>query len=211
MDRTKFGIRFAILLLAAVHALLSGPSHVFSQEGADYGEAMITMDFQEVDLTVLIKFISELTGKNFILDEKVKGKKVTVISPTKISKDEAYKVFESILEIKGLATVPAGSVIKIVPAKEAMEKSLKTVVGKEWAPESDTLITRLVTLEYVDPSEMVKILKPLMSRESKVDAYGPTNTLIITDSASNIARLMRILKQLDVRADEMTMDVIPLE
>ena len=213
MDRTRLGIRFAILFLAVAYPFLSGPSHVFSQEGAnpDYGEAMITMDFQDVDLTVLIKFISELTGKNFILDEKIKGKKVTVISPTKISKDEAYKVFESILEIKDLATVPAGSVIKIVPTKDAMEKSLRTVVGKERAPESDMLITRLVSLEYVDPDEMVKILKPLMSRESKVDAYGPTNTLILTETSSNITRLMRIVKQLDIRADEMEMDVIPLE
>jgi len=213
MDRTRLGIRFAILFFVVAYPFLSGPSHVFSQEGAnpDYGEAMITMDFQDVDLTVLIKFISELTGKNFILDEKIKGKKVTVISPTKISKDEAYKVFESILEIKGLATVPAGSVIKIVPTKDAMEKSLRTVVGRERAPDSDMLITRLVSLEYVDPGEMVKILKPLMSRESKVDAYGPTNTLIITETSSNISRLMRIVKQLDIRADEMEMDVIPLE
>ncbi len=213
MDRTRLGIRFAILFLAVAYPFLSGPSHVFSQEGAnpDYGEAMITMDFQDVDLTVLIKFISELTGKNFILDEKIKGKKVTVISPTKISKDEVYKVFESILEIKGLATVPAGSVIKIVPAKDAMEKSLKTVIGKERAPDSDMLITRLVSLEYVDPNEMVKILTPLMSRQSKVDGYGPTNTLILTDTSSNITRLMRIVKQLDIRGDEMVMDVLPLE
>jgi general secretion pathway protein D len=213
MDRTRLGIRFAILFLAVAYPFLSGPSHVFSQEGAnpDYGEAMITMDFQDVDLTVLIKFISELTGKNFILDEKIKGKKVTVISPTKISKDEAYKVFESILDIKGLATVPAGTVIKIVPTKDAMAKSLRTVVGKERAPDSDMLITRLVSLEYVDPAQMVKILKPLMSRSSKVDAYGPTNTLILTETSSNITRLLRIVKQLDVRADEMAMDVIPLE
>jgi general secretion pathway protein D len=213
MDRTRLGIRFAILFLAVAYPLMSVPSHVFSQEGADpdYGEAMITMDFQDVDLTVLIKFISELTGKNFILDEKIKGKKVTVISPTKISKDEAYKVFESILDIKGLATVPAGTVIKIVPTKDAMAKSLRTVVGKERAPDSDMLITRLVSLEYVDPAQMVKILKPLMSRSSKVDAYGPTNTLILTETSSNITRLLRIVKQLDVRADEMAMDVIPLE
>ena len=213
MCRTRSGILFAVLFLAAAAALLSNPSRVFPQEGEapDYGEAMITMDFQDVDLTVLIKFISELTGKNFILDEKIKGKKVTVISPTKISKDEAYAVFESILDLKDLATVPSGRVIKIVPAKDAMEKSLKTIVGQERAPVTDQLITRLVTLEYVDPDEMVKILKPLMSRESKIDAYPPTNTLILTDTASNIARLMRILSQLDVRADEMVMDVIPLE
>lgn len=213
MDRTRLGIRCAMLFFAVACPFLAGPSHVFSQEGSnpDYGEAMITMDFQEVDLTVLVKFISELTGKNFILDEKIKGKKVTVISPTKISKEEAYRVFESILEIKDLATVPAGSVIKIVPTKDAMEKSLRTVIGKERAPESDMLITRLVSLEYVDPDEMVQILKPLMSRDSKVDAYAPTNTLILTETSSNITRLLRIVKQLDIRADEMEMDVIPLE
>jgi general secretion pathway protein D len=213
MRKTGLKLRSALPFLAAACFCLAVPSGVSSQEGAgtDQGEAMITMDFQDVDLTVLVKFISELTGKNFILDEKVKGKKVTVISPTKISKEEAYKVFESILEIKDLATVPAGRVIKIVPAKDAMEKSLKTVVGKEKAPVSDQLITQLVTLEYVDPDQMAKILKPLMSRDSKIDAYVPTSTLILTDTASNIARLMRILKQLDVRADEMIMDVIPLE
>jgi general secretion pathway protein D len=213
MNRPRLWIRFAILFLAVACPFLSGPPPGFPQEAADsdYDDAMITMDFQDVDLTVLIKFISELTGKNFILDDKVKGKKVTVISPTKISKEEAYKVFESILEIKDLATVPSGSVIKIVQAKDAMEKSLQTVVGEEKAPDSDRLITRLVSLEYVDPDEMVKIMKPLMSRQSKVDAYAPTNTLILTDTSSNISRLVRIVKQLDVRADEMEMDVLPLE
>ncbi len=181
------------------------------EKNAKPDDSMITMEFQEVDLKVIIKFISELTGKNFILDDKVKGKKVTVISPSKISKNEAYKVFESILEIKGLATVPAGKVIKIVPTKDATAKSLKTILGKERAPLSDTLITRLISLKYVDTNEMVKILKPLMSRDSKIDSYAPTNTLILTDISSNITRLMRILNQLDIKSDEMIMEVIPLQ
>ncbi len=212
MYRKRRGWILAFSLVVASFPFLAGPSPLLArQPGSKGGEAMITMDFQDVDLTVLIKFISELTGKNFILDDKVKGKKVTIISPTKISKEEAYMVFQSILDIKGLATVPSGKVIKIVPAKDAIEKNLQTVVGAERAPVSDTLITRLVNLKFVDPEEMVKILKPLMSRESKIDAYPPTNTLILTDTASNIARLMRILRQLDVKADEMVMDVIPLE
>lgn len=208
--RTVWMVPLVLLL-----AVLCFPLHLqplFAEESSpEASETMITMDFQEVDLPVLIKFISELTGKNFIVDEKVKGKKVTVISPTKISKDEAYAVFESILDIKGLTTVPAGKVIKILPTKEATAQSLKTVVGKEKVPATDTMITRLVPLEHVNGDEMVKILKPLMSRDSQIDAYGPTNTLIITDTASNIVRLMRILKQLDVESDEMIMEVIPLE
>ena len=74
----------------------------------------VTIDFDNVDIQVFVKFVSELTGKNFIIDDKVKGK-VTIISPRKISIDEVYKVFESVLEVYGFATVTAGDVIKIVP------------------------------------------------------------------------------------------------
>ncbi|UCF83293.1 MAG: hypothetical protein JSV50_19285, partial [Desulfobacteraceae bacterium] len=73
----------------------------------------VTIDFDNVDIAIFIKFISELTGKNFVIDKAVKGK-VTIISPTKISVKEAYKVFESVLEVHGYTTVPAGRVIKIV-------------------------------------------------------------------------------------------------
>jgi general secretion pathway protein D len=78
----------------------------------------ISMDFDQVDIKVFIKFISELTGKNFVVDDKVRGK-VTVLSPSKISVEEAYKVFESVLEVHGFTTVPAGKVIKVVPSVEA--------------------------------------------------------------------------------------------
>ncbi len=210
----KNGCRFSFI--TAIFTLVSLFMPYYASLSAQEKEAkpddsMITMEFQEVDLKVIIKFISELTGKNFILDDKVQGKKVTVISPSKISRDEAYKVFESILEIKGLATVPSGKIIKIVPTKDATGKSLKTILGKEKAPLSDTLITRLISLKYVDTDEMVKILKPLMSRDSKIDSYPPTNTLILTDISSNISRLLKILTQLDIKADEMIMEVIPLQ
>lgn len=211
---TKGALTFAVFLLLGLTVLLqpTSPPVVFSQAGGAAAEnTMVTMDFQDVDLTVLVKFISELTGRNFILDEKVKGKKVTVISPTKISKEEAYRVFESILELKGLSTVPAGRVIKIVPSKEAIEKSLQTVVGREKTAISDTMVTRLIPLQYVSAEEMVKVLKPLMSRESQIDFYGVTNTLLVTETASNVDRLLRILDQLDVKADEMIIEVIPLQ
>ena len=211
MRKRRFRTLTMLLLMVGFLLPFRPPVLLAEEEMDEAGETMITMDFQDVELPVLIKFISELTGKNFIVDEKVKGKKVTVISPTKITKDEAYTVFESILDIKGLTTVPSGKVIKILPTKEATAQSLRTIVGKEQAPMSDAMITRLLPLEYVNSDEMVKILKPLMSRDSQIDAYTPTNTLILTDTSSNIARLMRILKQLDVEADEMVMEVVPLE
>ncbi len=88
------------------------------------------MDFQDVDIAVLVKFISEITGKNFILDERVHGK-VTIISPTKMSIAEAYRAFQSALQLKGFTTVRAGAVIKIVPTKEAKSSAIDTVLPRE--------------------------------------------------------------------------------
>ena len=88
------------------------------------------MDFQDVDIAVLVKFISEMTGKNFILDERVHGK-LTIISPTKMSIAEAYRAFQSALELKGFTTVRAGAVIKIVPTKAAKSSPIDTVVPQQ--------------------------------------------------------------------------------
>ena len=84
------------------------------------GEELVSINFRDVDISVVTKFVSQVTGKNFLLSDQVRGK-VTIISPKKIPRDEVYRVFESILEIKGLVAIPAGKVIKIVPAREAKQ------------------------------------------------------------------------------------------
>lgn len=85
------------------------------------------MDFQDVDIAALVKIISEITGKNFVLDERVHGK-LTIISPAKMSTDEAYRAFQTALLLKGFTTVPAGGVIKIVPTKDAKSSPVETVL-----------------------------------------------------------------------------------
>src|SRR5712671_2960610 len=86
----------------------------------------VALNFQDVDIPVLARFVSELTKKNFIVDEKVRGK-VTVISPTKVTPDEAYTIFQSVLQVKGFTTVPSGNIIKIVPSRDAKQSGLLTV------------------------------------------------------------------------------------
>ena len=111
-------------LLVALSAGLVAPATAQNglDDGADAGVEsgeepedgrLITMNFQDIELSALVKFISEITGKNFILDERVKGK-ITIISPAKISEDEAYAVFQSVLQVKGFATVPSGSGIDVL-------------------------------------------------------------------------------------------------
>jgi general secretion pathway protein D len=170
---------------------------------------LITMDFQDVDLPVLVKFISEITGKNFILDERVKGK-ITIISPSKITVDEAYTVFQSVLQVKGFTTVPAGSVIKIVQAQEAKSNTLDTVLPGQPGSVTDEFITKLMPLKNVEANNILAIIQPLVSANGLLVAYGATNTLILIDSASNIARIGQIVRELDVEGSEQQTEVIRL-
>jgi general secretion pathway protein D len=171
----------------------------------------ITMDFDQVDITLFIKFISEITGKNFVVDDKVKGK-VTVLSPTQINVDEAYKVFESVLEVNGLTAVPAGDVIKVVPSVSARQKNIETRLKPlRAAHPDDTFVTQIIPLQHAIAEELRKIMMPMVSKEGILIAYEPTDTLILTDYFSNIQRLLRIVGELDVPMEDASLNVIRLE
>ncbi|MGD9764256.1 MAG: type II secretion system secretin GspD [Candidatus Binatia bacterium] len=173
-------------------------------------EKLITMNFQDIDLDALVKFISEITGRNFILDDRVKGK-VTIISPGKISVDEAYAVFNSVLQVKGFTTVPSGAVIKILPAQEAKSSTVQTVLpGAPARAAGDEFITKLIPLDNVDVNNMLGIVQPLVSPNGLLAAYTATNTMIIIDSASNIDRISRILRELDVDVRDRGVEVVRL-
>jgi general secretion pathway protein D len=169
------------------------------------------MDFDQADIKVFIRFISELTGKNFVVDEEVEGT-VTVLSPTKISLEEAYKVFESVLEVHGFTTVPAGKVIKVVRSVAARQKNVETFKRPAFVPgPDDRVITQITPLAYADSRELRKLLAPLISKEGVVVAYEPTDILIITDFQSNIQRLLQIVEEIDVEFLEATVSVRALE
>jgi len=170
----------------------------------------VTIDFDNVDITLFIKFISELTGKNFVVDKAVKGK-VTIISPTKITVEEAYRVFESVLEVHGYTTVPAGKIIKIVPAVAARGKDIETRLREEALTPEDKVVTQLVPLRYADPNELKKLFAPLISKSSVIVSYPPTGMLIVTDVQSNIRRLLSIIEAIDVPGIGEEISVIPLE
>jgi general secretion pathway protein D len=171
---------------------------------------LVSIDFNNVDIGVFIKFISDLTKKNFIVDDKVRGK-VTIISPGKITVAEAYKVFESVLEVNGFATVPSGEITKIVPSPDARAKSIRTRLKEETGSVDDSIVTQIIPLRYADPNEIKNLFTPLISRNSIIQAYTPTNTLIVTDAQSNIKRLLHILKTIDITGVGQQIAIIPVE
>ena len=170
----------------------------------------VSIDFNDVDILLFIKFISEITGKNFIIDPRVKGK-VTIISPSQISVEEAYQVFVSVLEVNGFTIVDAGEVTKILPLPEARTSNIETRFKNDIKDVNDKVITQIIPLAFADTAELKALFTPLVSKSSVILSYPPTNTLIITDVQSNINRLMRIIKLIDVTGIGQEIALIPLE
>ncbi len=200
----------SIFLLFAVALLLPLPSLAQGQKGSpEKPTAMVAFDFDNVDIQVFVKYISKITGRNFVLDHRVKGK-VTVVSPTKIPLKDAVEVFDSVLEINGFALVPAGRVTKIIPVPHARAENIDTKISKGGEKPGDNLVTRLIPLEYADANALKKLLIPLVPKQNLILSYDDTNMLIVTASQSRIKRLLKIIRVIDVPNVGKSISVIPV-
>ncbi len=181
-----------MVLLASLHLPAFGQA---SQQETEHDEGTISLDFKSVDIHILIKFISELTDRNFIVDNKVHGA-VTVYSPKRLTVREAYRVFESILEVNGLCIIPSGKAYKIEPIPEGVMQGGPTSIG--WSKgRQEGLVTQIIPLKNSSASELAKLLTPLLGNNGKINVYSPSNTLIITAPQSGIIRALSILKVVD--------------
>lgn len=173
-----------------------------------HAQATATLNLKDVDIRVLIDTVSEVTGKNFVIDPRVKAK-VTVVSSRPMQKEELYQVFLSILEVHGFAAVEVGNIIKIVPDVNAKQGPVPT--RSETAPGTgDELVTRVIEVRNVPAAQLVPILRPLVPQQGHLAAYPTTNVLVISDRASNIERLAAIIRRIDL-ADTDEIEVIPLQ
>ncbi len=163
------------------------------------GEDFVTLNFTSIDITALVKVMSELMRKNFMLDDRVTGK-VTLMTPKRISPDEAYQVFLSALEIKGFTAVEDGKITRIIPAASARQSGLKVFKDDDYSGEG--FVTKLFRLSFVAPQEIVRTLTPLMSKDGSLIPYSGTSSLIITDSVANIRKMESLIRLLDVPAPE---------
>ena len=168
-----------------------------------------SFDYPNADLVEVIKAISKLTGKNFIIDPSLRNAKITIIAPSEITVAEAYKAFLSALAMNQYTVVPSGRFLKIRPIPIAKQDSIETYAG-DYFPDSDQLITRIIKLKYINATEVEKQLRALSSKGGEVTSYGPTNSLIITDLGSNVERVANIIEQLDVPGFEEKLVVIPI-
>lgn len=161
--------------------------------------AQVTLNLKDADINALITTVSEVTGKNFIVDPRVKGK-VTVISATPMDADSVYETFLAVLETQGFAAVAAGETIKIVPETNVRQEGGGFVGNTPGAVLGD-IVTQVFSLQNVSATQLVPILRPLVPQWGLLAAYGSANMLIISDRAGNVARIARIVRQIDQSGD----------
>lgn len=174
--------------------------------------AMVGVEaFPDVEIKDMVKSIAEITGKNFVIESSASGK-ISIMSPTPVSVDEAYQAFLSAISMKGYAVCEEGKVFKIMK-KSAAKRECGIPVEEEFTvAQGDEMITRIIPIQYIDANEIQKALKLMISQTTGSSvAYGPTNSLIVTDSASNIRRLIKIIQKLDKQGFEKSVEVIPLQ
>ncbi len=168
----------------------------------------VTLNFRETDIKEVINIISEVTQKTFIVDPRVNAK-VTIISNESMDSEQVYEVFLSILSIHGFTAVPNGNVIKILPYNLAKSES-STVLLKDETLKSDILVTQIVHIKHVEAAKLIPLLRPLIRQQGHLVAYPTNNTLIISDTANNIQRLLKIIQRID-QADDQNIEIIVLE
>ena len=168
----------------------------------------VTLNLKDADISALISTVADVTDRNFIVDPRVKGK-VTVISSRPMDSDEVYQVFLSILKVHGFAAVPSGEVIKIVPDVNAKQDGIPTANDKS-PGRGDQMVTRVVQVDNVAAAQLVPILRPLVPQQGHLAAYPATNVLIISDRASNVERLLTIIRRIDQVSDS-EIEIITLQ
>lgn len=158
----------------------------------------VTIGLQEADLPDLVNWIGGLTGKRFIYGSKMKSLKVTLYSPTPVTVAEAYRAFLVALETNGLTVVPHGRFLKIIETQGVSTETTPIYGAAQPVPAEDRYVTRLYRLQHVGADEVSQVLTKFKSKEGEIVPYGGGNLLIITDTGSNIRRMLQLVEEIDV-------------
>ena len=191
-----------VLMIASFPAAPQSRAPARAQDGPT-----ITPNYKDADLSQIIQAVSEVTGKNFIIDPRVNAK-VTMLSATPMSPAAFYEAFLAVLQVYGYVAVPAGKVIKIIPNTDA--RQLPSIdLPESVSSTSDEIVTQIITMKNVSAAQLVPLLRPLIPQQGHLAAYPSGNMLIISDRASNVSRIMKIIQRMDESGDE-PVEVIPL-
>ncbi len=195
-SRQQFAYILKIILILVPLQSIGLPATVKVQPKGNLAEESdkVVLNFNDADIQLVIRAISKLSGKNYVIDPRVKGT-VTIVSDRPIAKSASYKVLSSALRMQGFATVEADGVIKVLPEQDGRTYGMRMSRSAKWNS-GDQLITRVFVLETGSASQVAAALRPLVSPNNALAVYPGSNALIITDYASNLARISAIIDNL---------------
>ncbi|MFO0509729.1 MAG: secretin N-terminal domain-containing protein, partial [Gammaproteobacteria bacterium] len=193
---------FAALALGIVVGTVMPPAVAQSQA------QRITPNFKDADITQVIEAVAAATGKNIIVDPRVRAQ-VTMLSSTPMTPDAFYEAFQALLQVHGFVAVPSGKTVKIIP-----DANSRTLPGNDLpdrvSATSDELVTQVVSVRNVSAVQLVAILRPLMPQNAHLAAYPSSNMLVLSDRANNVNRMVRIIRRIDQESDA-DIEVVPMQ
>ncbi len=182
-------------------ALIVIPITLFAQQ------VTITPNYKEADIRQIVEAVSAVTNRNFIIDPRVNAK-VTMLSKTPMTPEAFYEAFLAILEVHQLAAMQSGDIIKIIPNATARQYGAPMGTGR--AAGDDDIVTQVIQVENVGAAQLVPILRPLIPQFGHLAAHPGSNMLIISDRAGNVARMVSIIRRIDLSSED-DIEVVPLQ
>ena len=167
-------------------------------------------NFDKAELLDVVQQISKLTKKNFILPERLKSQKITIICEKPVSTEDAYRAFLAALEINSLNLIPTGKFYKIDKRKDSVRQPVPTIMDDDPIPNDDGLITAVLEFEHVDVDSVKKVVQNLMSKDGSLQTLPPS-MMILADSGANIVRIKRILAKLDVEGSTNKIHIVDIQ
>ncbi|WP_236844294.1 type II secretion system secretin GspD [Bordetella sp. 02P26C-1] len=185
------------------------PSSPGTSAGAADGDTML--NFNDVDLQSVIRALAHFTGRNFVVDPRVKGK-LTLVSEQPVNRATAYSMLLSALRMQGYSVVESDGVTRVVPEAEAKVQGMSVTSGPTTAPQphSGELITRVFQLRYENAANLMPVLRPMIAPNNAINVYPANNTLVITDYADNLSRIADVIASIDT-PDSFSTDIVPVQ
>jgi general secretion pathway protein D len=175
----------------------AGPQGAPGEKNLGVKGGKVSVNLVDAELPVLVKFISDLTDVSFIYDERLRGK-VTIYSPEELTKDEAYKLFVSVLEFKGFTIISTGKTKKIIPIASLKGDSFEVLTDKKARRPDGSYVARVVPLEHISATALVALIRPLVSKNAFIAPFQESNSLFILDTMLNVKKVLKIVENVDV-------------
>jgi general secretion pathway protein D len=195
MSSDRFFLVGTLAVLAVATLASAQPAQQPPAQAVAPPTQRITPNFRDADITQIAEAVSAATGKTFIIDPRVRAQ-VTMLSSTPMSPAAFYETFLSILQVYGFIAVPSGNVVKILPDVNARQFPSNDLPDRV-SSTSDEMVTQVLEVKNVSAAQLIPILRPMIAQYGHMAAYPASNILIISDHASNVARMIRIIHRID--------------